>query len=63
VQLFESFEDAFHLSINLWPFDKGECNRDVPDWGLEAGYPLVGHHVDSEFPDKGVCASSVAVKE
>ena len=31
--------------------------------GFEAGYPLVSHHVDLEFPNEGVGVSSVAVED
>ena len=49
VQLFESFEDALHPSVDLGAFDKGERDCYAPNRGFESRYPLVGHHIDLEF--------------
>src|SRR6266851_503251 len=63
VQLFEAFEDAFNPSVDLWPLDKGECDRDASDRRLESGDSLVSHHVNAKLSDKGVSSGSVAVEE
>ncbi len=62
-ELFQPFEDAFHPSVYLWPFDKGECDCYTPDWGFEAWYSLVSHHVYPKLSDEGVCVGYVAVEQ
>jgi len=63
MELLEAFQYALDPPIDLWSFDKCECNCDASYWRFESGYPLVGHHVDPEFPDEGVCVSSVTIKD
>jgi len=63
VELFEAFEDPFDPAIYLGAFDKCEHNRDVPYWGFEAWYSLVGHHVYPKFSNKAIGLGSIAVKE
>src|SRR5216683_2877411 len=62
-ELFKSFEDSFYPSVYLWSFDKGEGYCDSSYWGFKAWYPLVHHHIDLEFLYKGICASSVTIKD
>jgi len=63
VELLEALQYAFYPTIYLWAFDECEHDHDMSYQGFEAGYPLVSHHVDLEFPNEGVGVSSVAVED